>query len=231
MEPIARKPREVQGFTLVELLVVLGIIVVLAALSFMGASRFIESGRKVQTLAQFRDFQAGLASFEVDYMKPPIPEDKRPQGHDTIYGDPNGLYHNGFLVSVLVGVSKEFAYGGETFRVDAVNLLKQSYVEFPFKGDKKGGVGPDGNLYDPWGAEIIVAVNGFKGTDLDLVDFNNGTSDTRLHTWGLAEYTDTKPRNQSYVFWSYGKDKKKGKNGANPGTILPYAGSDDVISW
>ena len=63
MEPIARKPREVQGFTLVELLVVLGIIVVLAALSSMGASRFIESGRKVQTLAQFRDFQAGNKGF------------------------------------------------------------------------------------------------------------------------------------------------------------------------
>lgn len=221
------------GFTLVELIVVVSIVVVLALLAFIGASRFIESGRKVQALAQFRDFKTGLTMFEVDYQRPPIPESKQWDGYDTIYGNPDPLYHNGFLVAALVGESKDFVYGGETFRVDDVNRFKQSYVQFPFKADKKGGVGPDGNLYDPWGGEIIVAVNGLKGKnpDLDLVDFRDGQSDLRLHTWGLAEYTDTKPRDQSYVFWSFGKDKKKGKNGASPSAVVPYAGSDDVISW
>lgn len=216
---------------MVELLVVITIVATLAALVFVGSSRFIESGRKVQALGQFRDFQVGLALFEADYQKPPIPESKQWDGYDTIYGNPDPLYHNGFLVATLVGESKEFAYTGETFRVDDVNRLKQSYIEFPFKPDKKGGVGPDGILYDPWGGEIIVAVNGFKGKNHDLVDFRNGMSDRRLHTWKLAEYTDTKPKDQAYVFWSYGKDKKKGKNGGNPGVVVPYAGSDDVISW
>jgi prepilin-type N-terminal cleavage/methylation domain-containing protein len=219
------------GFTLVELLVVMGIVATLAVLVFIGSSRFIESGRKVQALAQFRDFQVGLAMFEVDYQKPPIPESKQWDGYDTIYGNPDGLYHNGFLVATLVGESKEFAYTGETFRVSDVNRLKQSYIQFPFKADKKGGVGPDGNLYDPWGGEVVVAVNGFKGENYDLQDFRNGMSDRRLHTWGLAEYKETKPTEQAYVFWSYGKDKKKGKNGANYWTVVPYAGSDDVISW
>jgi hypothetical protein len=63
------------------------------------------------------------------------------------------------------------------------------------------------------------------------VKFNNGQNDLRLHTWGLAEYKETKPTEQIYVFWSYGKDKKKGKNGPNYGAVVAYAGSDDVISW
>ncbi|MBC8128046.1 MAG: prepilin-type N-terminal cleavage/methylation domain-containing protein [Gloeobacteraceae cyanobacterium ES-bin-144] len=220
-----------RGFTLVELLVVIAIVLVLATLSLVGTTKFIEKGRKVKALAQFRDFQTGLALFEVDYQKPPIPESKQWDGYDTIYGNPEGLYHNGFLVAVLVGESKDFEYTGETFRVDDVNRLKSSYVTFPYKEDKKGGVGPDGNLYDPWGKEIIVAVNGFKGQNFELTDFNDGKSDTRLHTWGLGEYKETKPRDQSYVFWTYGKDGKKGDNGDNPGAVVPYAGSDDVISW
>lgn len=219
------------GFTLVELLVVIAIVAVLASLGFLTSNRFMENGRKVQTLAQFKDFQTGLALFEVDYQKPPIPDSKQWDGFDTIYGNPKPLYHNGFLVSILVGETKEFVYTGETFSVDQVNRLKQSYIQFPFKKDKKGGVGPDGNLYDPWGNEIIVAVNGMKGRNLDLVEFREGKSDSRLHTWKLAEYTDTKPKDQAYVFWSYGKDGKKGRNGASPGAVVPYAGSDDVISW
>lgn len=220
-----------KGFTLVELLIVVAIIAVLALLAVVGSSRFIENGKKVQAMALFRDFNVGLALFETDYQKPPIPESKQWDGYDTIYGNPNPLYHNGFLVAVLVGESKEFAYTGETFRVDDVNRLKQSYVQFPFKKDKKSGVGEDGILYDPWGNEIIVAVNGMKGKNWDLIDFREGKSDSRLYTWGLGEYKETKPKDQSYVFWSYGKDKKKGKNGPNYGAVVAYAGSDDVISW
>lgn len=220
-----------RGFTLVELLVVFSIVATLAVLGFLGSSRFIERGKKIQAMAQFRDFQIGLAMFEVDYQKPPIPESKQWDGYDTIYGNPNPLYHNGFLIATLVGESKEFAYAGETFRVDDVNRLRQSYVQFPFKADNKGGVGKDGNLYDPWGREVIVAVNGFQGRNLDLVDFREGKSDRRLHTWKLAEYTDTKPKDQAYVFWSYGKDGKKGRSAASPGSVVPYGGSDDVVSW
>ncbi|MGL4401889.1 MAG: type II secretion system protein [Luteolibacter sp.] len=221
-----------RGFTLVELLVVLTIVATLAVLGFLGSSRFIERGKKIQALAQFRDFQIGLAMFEVDYQKPPIPSNKQSDGYDTIYGDPGAFYVNGFLVAALVGESKDFPSStGEIFKVDEVNRLKQTYIQFPFKADKKGGVGKDGNLYDPWGSQVIVAVNGFQGRNLDLVDFREGRSDRRLYTWKLGEYTDTKPKDQAYVFWSYGKDGKKGRGGASPGSVVTYAGSDDVVSW
>jgi prepilin-type N-terminal cleavage/methylation domain-containing protein len=221
------------GFTLVELMVVIAIVAVLAVLVAAGANRFIENGRKVQTMAQFRDFQVGMTLFEGDYTKPPIPKSKRDTGWDTIYGDPGGFYSTQFLVAALAGEDKDFPYIGENFSAREANPRSESYITFPLAPDKRGGVGPDGKLYDPWGREIMVAINGMKSTDSNatLSNFGGGQNDRRLHTWGLAEYKETKPRDQSYVFWSYGKDGKKGKNGPASNSVVPYAGSDDVISW
>lgn len=218
---------------MVELLVVMTIIAVLAVLSAIGASRFIENGRKVQAMAQFRDFQVGMTLFEVDYLKPPIPRSKRDTGWDTIYGDPGGFYTTQFLVSALAGEDKDYPYGGENFSSKEVNPRNESYMTFPFAPNNKLGVGKDGKLYDPWGREIMVAINGFKSNNSaeDLVDFNGGNNDSRLHTWGLAEYKETKPTEQSFVFWSYGKDGKKGKHNPNNSAVVPLQGSDDVISW
>lgn len=221
-----QNPRS-RGFTLVELLVVILIIAVLAVLGFAGSSRFIEKGKKVQAMAQFRDFEIGMKMFETDYTKPPLPQSKRDTGWDTIYGDPGGTYTNQFLVSVLAGEDKDYPYGGENFSAKQVNPQSQSYMVFPLAEDNKKGVGKDGKLYDPWGREMMVAINGFNAPNQLLLPFNNGQNDSRLYTWALAEYTDTKPNEQAYVFWSYGKDGKKGKNG-NGGS---YAESDDVISW
>mgnify|MGYP001157916999 CR=1 FL=1 len=224
---------DARGFTLVELLVVIAIVIVLAVLSTVGANRFIENGRKVKAMAQFRDFQVGMSLFEGDYQKPPIPQSKRDTGWDTIYGDPGGNYSNGFLVSALAGEDKDYPYKGENFSSRDVNPRNESYITFPPAPNNKGGVGLDGKLYDPWGGEVMVAINGFKSNNSSavLVDFNNGQNDRRLHTWGLAEYRETKPKEQSYVFWSYGKDKKKGKSAPNNQNVVSLAGSDDVISW
>ena len=223
-----------QGFTLVEMLVVFAIITVLALLGFAGSTRFINNGKKVQAMAQFKDFQIGLALFEGDYTKPPIPKSKRDTGWDTVYGDLKGNYTTQFLVSALAGEDKDFPYkGNETFSAKQANPRGEAYMTFKVATDNKGGVAKDGRLYDPWGGEVMVAINGFKSDNPDdiLVQFNTGKNDLRLHTWGLAEYKETKPKEQPYVFWSYGKDKKKGKNGLNNGAVVAYAGSDDVISW
>jgi len=222
-----------KGFTLVELLVVMAIVAVLALLSFIGSSRFIENGRKIQAMALMRDFQVGMALFETDYTKPPIPKSKRDTGWDTIYGDPGGNYSTQFLVSALAGEDKEYPYkNNETFSAKDANPRGEFYMVFKSAPDNRGGVGLDGRLYDPWGGEIMVAINGFKSSNSNdtLVAFNNGQNDRRLHTWGLAEYKETKPKEESYVFWSYGKDKKKGKKGPSYGSVVPYKGSDDVFS-
>lgn len=223
------------AFTLVELLVVIAIILALALFSVMGASRYIEQARKARTMDQFRNFQAGITLYVGDYQRPPIPESKWNYGWDTIYGDPGGKYTTQFLVSALKGDIEDgdgdFSYDGETFSARAANPRNETYVVFPYAADKKGGVGDDGKLYDPWGGEIMVAINVLNSIDGELVDFNNGKNDRRMHTWGLAEYTETKPKEQDYVLWSYGKDKKKGKNAPSVGSVVSLQASDDVVSW
>ncbi|MGA0854671.1 MAG: type II secretion system protein [Luteolibacter sp.] len=232
---IRTNPANHSAFTLVELLVVIAIVMTLAALSLIGANRYIENGRKVKTLSQFRNFEAGLAMFVNDYQRPPIPESKWNYGWDTIYGDPGGKYTTQFLVSALKGDLEDgdgdYAYDGETFSARAANPRNETYLTFPYAPDNKGGVGKDGKLYDPWGGEIMVAINVLNSIDGDMSDFNNGKNDRRLHTWGLAEYTETKPKEQSYVLWSYGKDKKKGKNAPTVGSVVSLKSSDDVVSW
>ncbi|MGA0845882.1 MAG: type II secretion system protein [Luteolibacter sp.] len=221
-----------RGFTLVELLVVSVIILALAVLALIGTRRFIENGRKVKTLAMFRDFKAGMAMYEGDYGRPPIPENKRSTGWDTIYGDPGGQISNQFLISVLAGDDETIPYvSNVTFSSSDTNPRGETYITFPLSIEKKSGVGEDGRLYDPWGREIIVAVNSLNAPGQLLRDFNNGQNDRRLHTWGLGEYTETKPRDESYVFWSYGKNGIKGQNGQSVVDVVPLAGSDDVISW
>ncbi len=234
-----RQKHRSAGFTLVELLVVIAIIAVLALLGFMTATKMIDRGKKVQALAQLRDLNSGFTMFVTDYQKPPIPPTKR--GYDTIYGDPKGKHQNGYLVAVLVGDPKNLSYDGQNFNVDDVNPQHQQYIIFPSKTDGKGGVGKDGNLYDPWGTEIIAAINGGKlpGNEDDYSDSNGGSNDRILETYGLGEYKDqngnieTKPRDQDFVFWTYGRDKVKGT--VDKATGKPkseaYTGSDDVISW
>lgn len=233
MKPKTYKKLGRNGFTLVELMVVVLIIAVLASVTLVAIRGIRDRAKKVQALAQFRDMGIGMTMFEVDYRRPPIPSSKRDTGWDTIYGDPGGNYSTQFLISALAGADADYPYGGENFSSTEANPRKESYIQMPLVTDNRSGVGEDGKLYDPWGREVMVAVNGMKSNNPadELVDFNEGQNDRRLHTWGLAEYTDTKPREESFVFWSYGKDGKKGNDGENYSSVVPYKNSDDVKSW
>ncbi len=226
METMHARSRR-QGFTLIELLVVIVIIVVLAVLSTVGAAKFIDKGKKVQALAQIRDLSTGLQAFSVDYQRGPIPKEKRDAGVDTVYGDPDAMYTNDFIVSALLGDPKQFSYGASNFDVADVNPKKEMYLQLPLSGDKKNGVGLDGILYDPWGNSMMIAIN----TPPFRSDEAEGVYDKLMWTFGVGEYTDSRPREQDFVIWSFGKDGKKGKKGGSKTDVIPFANSDDVTSW
>jgi len=229
-------PRQAHGFTLIELLVVITIIGVLATIAMVGTPKIIEKGRKVQALSQFRELAVGFASFDGDNNSPLIPYEQRAAGQDTVYGDVGGEFSNGIVVAVLGGSAGNLPYHPMDYNVKDINPKEEVYMIFKLADKKKNGVTLDGVLNDPWGRQLMFAVNAFKSTNSDAVLMENNTTtpgknDSHLDTKGLAVYSDTEPRDQSYVVWSYGKDGKKGSEEGRGRKLPPYNGSDDVISW
>jgi len=215
-----------RGFTLVELMVVIVIVVVLASMVFLFSNRAINRAEKLTAVQQMRDLGAGMEGYIADYGRPPIPGGKSPgsnrdeePGWDTIYGDPpqpKRNYGNEAIIGPLSGDAKsDFQMdNGEVFRAAELNPKGNQYIQFPFVEDKKNGVGDDGRLYDPWGHEVIIAINSHApGSKPD---------ERRLDTYGLGEWTDKKPRFERYAFWSYGRDGEKQET---------IAQSDDVAFW
>ena len=229
-------PRQATGFTLIELLVVVTIIAVLATMAMVGTPKIIEKARKVQGLSQFRELAVGFAAFEADNNRPLIPSEQCAAGQDTVYGNPGGEYSNGIVVAVLGGVGENLPYRALDYNIKEINPKEEVYMIFKVADKKRNGVTANGLIHDPWGRPLMFAGNAFKSTNPNavLVDVNAttpGKNDSRLDTNGLAVYSDTQPREESYVIWSYGKDGKKGGEESRNKKIPPYNGSDDVISW
>ncbi len=234
--PLNSCPRPASGFTLIELLVVITIVVVLATVAIVGLPRFIDKGRQVQALGEFKDLAVGFAGFEAENNRPLIPYEQRVAGQDTLYGLPKGKFSNGIIVAVLGGAGDNLAYKVVDFKIKDINPKEEVYMSFKFASKKINGVGPDGVYYDPWGRPLMFAVNAFKSLDTNavLVEFNTtkpGKNDSRLDTQGWAEYSDTKPGDDTYVIWTYGKDGKKGNQEGKDKRLPPCKGSGDVISW
>ncbi|MBT8043470.1 MAG: type II secretion system GspH family protein [Verrucomicrobiae bacterium] len=212
-----------RGFTLVELLVVIAIVSVLAALVFSISGKMMLKAQKVTCTAAMKDVSLALSSYEVDYNKLPLPQHK--DEWDTILGDPDGLYSTAPLVSVLTGAddSEWSENDGNSFDLSTLNPNNEVYLSPNIaRGKREAGIKEDGKLYDPWGRELMFALNSRRQNH----DENEGYRDKILHTWGLAEWAETKPGYENFVIWSYGKDGIKGR-----GEEATFAGSDDVKSF
>ena len=229
------------GFTLVELLVVIAIVAVLATIGMVGAPKYLEKARRVTALAQIKDVSVGFAAYEAENNRPLLPPQLRQAGQDTVYGDAGGELSNIVVVAVLGGSGENLHYsiasledcaGG--LKVNDISRSGEAYMVFKTADKKKNGVGPDGLLYDPWGRQWMFAINAFNAPDTELVAENPttpGKNDSMLFTKGLATYSDTKPREESWVMWTYGKDGKKGGEATRAKKVPPYNGADDVASW
>ena len=211
-----------RGFTLVELLVVIVIVAVLSTLAFIGAQRGISKAQKTKCLKQMTDLSVSIEMYEVDYRHPPIPESNQDSGRDVLYGVPGGDNGTEMVFGALLGHDKDLEPEDPSSDFIAgrdLNYKNNSYINPGYKEKAADGVyRKDGKIYDLWGRELMIAVNTPPFEDEDT----GGVNDKILDTDGFAEWGDVKPRYQSYVIWSYGKNGEKEDN---------FLDSDDVKTF
>lgn len=178
--------RAAGGFTLVELLVVISIIVVLAAMSFGAANMAMNKAKKVQTLTDANQLVQGIEKFNSEYSRLP---DFGAQGEEAQTDGEAGAE----LLTILLG--KEDV-------TDSMQNKKQiPFVNFKENKNKNkgglvyssGGSGarPDG-LYDAWGNPFYIKID----TEYD------GELEDPLKQGNIIR--------KSVIAYSYGADKKIG---------------------
>ncbi len=226
------------GFTLVELLVVIGIIVVLMALVLGATKGTTDAQRKTAALNTSKQIVAAVNAYYTDYARYPTVESPgsppASATEDTIVGDQamgaaisnNALFHT--LRDIPKGPNQNFRQNPRRTVYFTATSTKPSTTG-PRNGffDRTidGGTPPekdDGALFDPWGGRfgVIFDTSGDERINLDgyYSDFTGDDPST-----GKA------PRDRVGAF-SMGKDGKLGKDGDRTfrqGTVR----SDDVVSW
>jgi len=227
------------GFTLVELLVVIGIILILMGLVLAVIPAVLTHTKNVAANSTTKQIVTAVNAYRAEYAKfPPLESAGAPpadSAKDQWVGDPamSATTHNNALFHTLRKIPK-----GPNLN-DAANPRQVTYfseksASVSPAGRPRGGffdrsrdgtappVDLDGNLYDPWGREygVILDTNGDERVDLEGIYSDLSGAD---RTSGKA------PRVLSGAF-SMGKDETLGTKGDH--TFRNAADkSDDLVSW
>jgi prepilin-type N-terminal cleavage/methylation domain-containing protein len=229
------------AFTLVELLVVIGIIVVLMSLLLTAVPAVKEAQRKLDAQQTSSQIVAAVNAYYTEYAKFP-PVDSAPAGGpaaaveaDTVVGDQemNATVSNNALFNTLRNVPKGpnsnyllnprrvVFYEGKSAIVSGAGKPRQGF----FDRTANGANPPEqeaGALFDPWGMQFGVILDTTSDERIDLDGYYTDFS-------GDDPSTGKAPRKRAGAF-SMGKDSKLGNNGDRTFKKGSQR-SDDVVSW
>jgi prepilin-type N-terminal cleavage/methylation domain-containing protein len=198
--------RRQRGFTLVELLVVITIIIVLAAAGFAGAMKVMAKAKSTKAHSALTAVEQAVNQFYNEYGRLPAMNNATADAqYDTTLEDGKKL-----LEPLL---AKEDTASSTTVQ----NTKQLSFLSVP-EGKIKGTAGIDGlvyevgttakvrGLYDPWGRPYKIMLDNDYDEELIL---NVGGTTKNLHGRRVA-------------VWSLGPDGKSDD---------PKTASDDVKNW
>jgi prepilin-type N-terminal cleavage/methylation domain-containing protein len=179
--------RKVGGFTLVELLVVISIIVVLAAMTFAGINIALTRQKKVQTQTNATGLLQAIEGFYNQYSR--LPEFGA-QGDESRLEGQSGTE----LLTILLGKEE---LNNTTQNKKQIRFLNVDETKMKNKGGllySNGGAGavPQG-LYDAWGNAFYVKFD---------TDYDQEITDP-LKSGNIV-------RNKVVIVYSYGPDGKTG---------------------
>ncbi len=182
------------AFTLIELLVVISIIAILASLAFPAVQGAMNAGKKAQARNDLQQLVTAVKAYQLEYGRLP-----------TVDGTAEFTSDNDKLLNVLRGT----ADAGTQL---AMNPRKIPFIEPKIANAKKGGIGPDGKFYDPWGMTYKVTMDG---------DYDNKINNyyTTGAGFGVLNY--------SVIAASAGPDTNFGSTGDKNSGVA----KDDIVSW
>lgn len=150
-----------RGFTLIEMLVVIGIIGILAGLAVPAATGVMRRAKKVKTSAALKDIQLGIKNYQVEYNRYPI----RP---GSTAEEPVELSEGSPLLKVLLADDEK------------LNPRGIAYIEPPMAKNGAGGLsGTQGNygLTDSWGKAYFVIMDANYDNKISNPDARNEDKD------------------------------------------------------
>lgn len=199
------------GFTLVELLVVITIIIILAGLLFPAMSGVSDTTRKLKAKNDLTQIVNATKAYYTEYGKYPLVASE--QGSDTIFGEIKPFTSNLMDVLRANGIERDSA------AKDNLNPRRVVFVEWPAakdsKNPKNGISSQDGQPYDPWGKPYIIKIDG---------NYDNSVNNPYKPNTGAG----FDPIGAGVIGWSAGKDKIFG---ADKSDKSAGDAKDDIISW
>ncbi|HME87584.1 MAG TPA: prepilin-type N-terminal cleavage/methylation domain-containing protein [Chthoniobacterales bacterium] len=190
-----------QGFTLMELLIVIAIIVILMGLLFPAFKGVQDQAKRTQAKNDLTQIVTAVNAFYTEYGKYPTTV----TSGDATYGPGGSDTENGDVFKELRGTST------------ALNTRQVVFINPPVAKDqtnpKSGIKSSSSGYYDPWGTEYAVAMD---------ANYDNQVA----NPYGNNNGAGADPLRQGAIAWSLGKDTALGNNGDGK-----YTNSDDAISW
>jgi prepilin-type N-terminal cleavage/methylation domain-containing protein len=132
-----------RAFTLIELLVVIGIIALLAGLSFPAIASVMKKAKRARCSAAIKDVQLGVKNYQVEYNRYPLASTAGESPIPLSEGEP--------LLNVLLGQN-----------ISKLNPREIVFLEAPMGKNGAGGlIGSEGSfgLTDVWGEPYEVVMD------------------------------------------------------------------------
>ncbi len=250
---VSRVTRHPSGFTLVEMLVVIAIIAILAALLLPVLAGAKKAAQKKQAAMEIGQIVGAIQQYDSVYGRFPVSkEDQALAGTNdftcgrTAYtptGTPLwdvGVTNNAEVIAILMDV-QTYGNGVKTANFNHVKNPQQT-IFLPAKmasETNSPGVGPDGVYRDPWGNPYVITMDlNYDEMCKDafysqtLVSSGSAGADKNPGLNGLVnpDATGTTPDNYQYhgkvMVWSAGPDKMIETNSASAGF-----NKDNILSW